>query len=293
MRSFPEPAHAPQPALPRPLRHPGRAAPVSGRGGRGRVLLALLLAAGAAGAQEGAGTDAAARAAADEAFPARVDGDVGLGASYLHGIVRGQALPARPLPYGYFDYARAFVRIDTVGVKTLPLAFGHVELLARASQDAIRADTPSLRGISARSGSIPLGIGSFQVTPLGGIFLNAFHDVNRSRGNLGEAIYAARFETGRVTVYPQLGMHTYSSSYVAYFYGVNPVESARSGYAVYRPGSAADPLAGAFVDTRIGGRWHLDTSVRYERLGHAIADSPIVARHGLASALLVLAYHLP
>ncbi len=257
------------------------------------LLLALLLAVRPVGAQEGAGTDAATRAAADEAFPARIDGDVGLGASYLRSIVRGQALPARPLPYGYFDYARAFVRIDTVGVKTLPLAYGHLELLARISQDAIRADTPSLRGVGARSGSIPLGIGTFQITPVGGVFLNAFHDVNRSRGNLGEAIYAARFEAGRVTVYPQLGLHTYSSSYVAYFYGINPVESARSGYAPYRPGGASDPLAGAFVDTPIGGRWHLDASTRYERLGHAIADSPIVARHGLATALLVLAYHLP
>jgi outer membrane protein len=96
-----------------------------------------------------------------------------------------------------------------------------------------------------------------------------------------------------VTVYPQLGVHTYSASYVQYFYGLNRVEAARSGYASYRPGSAVDPLAGAFIDTSIGGRWHVDVSLRHERLGRAIADSPIVARHGLDTALLVLAYHLP
>jgi|GEM_PF-919347 len=246
--------------------------------------------AGDGGARTGAGAGAG---AGGEPFPHRIEGDIGLGGSYLHSIVSGQVVPVRPLPYGFFDYERAFVRIDTVGVKTLPLAYGHLELLARASQDGIRSDTPSLRGIAARSVSIPVGIGSLQVTPVGGFFLNAFHDVNRSRGNLGEAIWAAQFEAARVTVYPQLGVHTYSASYVQYFYGLNRVEAARSGYASYRPGSAVDPLAGAFIDTSIGGRWHVDVSLRHERLGRAIADSPIVARHGLDTALLVLAYHLP
>jgi len=127
-------------------------------------------------------------------LPLRIDGDIGAAAYYTRSIVRDKSEPATVLPYGYFDYGRAFLRIDTFGIKTARIGYGYLELAGRVTLDGFKTDTAGLHGLGNRQNSMPLGMGTFQETPIGGFFLNAFHDINQSRGNSYEAIWAGEWQ---------------------------------------------------------------------------------------------------
>ncbi len=223
-------------------------------------------------------------------YPDRIDGDIGVSVVSNRSVVRGSTDSVSPLPYANFDYGRAFVRIDTLGVKTLPVAYGHVELIARVSQDGFKADTPALTGITDRRTPLPVGLGSLQVTPLGALFINGFHDFNRSKGNLAELIYAAQLDLGSVTLYPEIGLEYLSRKYNRYFYGVSQAECKSSAYAAYQPGSALNPLLGLLGEIKVTPTWYLNFYLRRRWLDKTISASPLVTRAQQDSGLLALSY---
>ena len=223
-------------------------------------------------------------------FTRNIDGDIGLGGFYTGSIVRSKANQASVLPYAYFSYDRAFVRLDTMGVKTLKLGHGYLEIVGRYSQDGFDTDTPGLAGIKNRQSSVPLGLGTLQVTPIGAFFIDAFHDVNKSGGNLLEAIYVGKLDTSWLKYYPLLGAEYRSKEYVRYYYGISSGEAAVSGYAVYQPAGALIPLLGLAVDARLTGEYHLNFYLRRRWLGTSIHDSPIVDQKFLDTGYVALSY---
>jgi len=223
-------------------------------------------------------------------FTERIDGDIGLGAYYTRSIIHGKNDLVSVLPYGAFDYGRMFMRLDTLGIKTLKLGYGYLEVAGRYSQDGFRADVPSLRGLRTRQDSLPLGLGTMQTTPIGAFFINAFHDVNQSNGNLFEAIYAAEFGTPALTVYPLAGAEYQSAEYVRYYYGISAQEAVTSRYAVYQPSGAFNPLLGVMLDARLTDKYHLDFYVRRMWLGNSIQSSPIVGKNTLDTGFIALSY---
>ena len=227
---------------------------------------------------------------APEEFPMRIQGDVGAGAYYTGSIVRGKSESGYVLPYGYFDYGRAFMRIDTLGIKTVKMGYGHLELVGRVSFDGFKADTASLRGLSDRKDPVPLGIGTFQETPVGAFFVNAFRDANKSKGNIFEAMYVGEIRMPRVTIYPQAGAEYLSRRYTGYFYGISAPESAASGYRAYQPGGAFNPFIAALVDTTLSEDVHLNFYLRHKWLAGSVTDSPIVGRNGMDTVFVSLAY---
>jgi outer membrane protein len=71
--------------------------------------------------------------------------------------------------------------VDTLGYKTLKLGYGRLELIGRIGQDGFDTNVPSPQGLRKREISIPLGVRTLQVTPLGAFFINVFHDVRQSQ----------------------------------------------------------------------------------------------------------------
>ena len=230
-----------------------------------------------------------AQAASDE-FPQRIDGDIGFGGYYTHSIIRGKSNVLSVLPYADFEYGRMFARVDTLGIKTLKLGYGHLELAGRISQDGFSTNTPGLQGLGKRETSIPLGIGTLQVTPIGGFWINAFHDVHRSKGNWFEMIYGGEIDMSRVTFYPLLGADYQSAEYVRYYYGISAQEAASSQYAAYQPAGALNGLIGLIADIRFAEGYHLNCYVRRKWLGDAIQHSPIVSQGYLDTGYLSLSY---
>ena len=245
-----------------------------------RLSLALYAAALLGATAHAAGAD----------FPPALQGDLGLGAYYTRSIVRGVQDSISVLPYGDFEYGRMFARVDTLGIKTAQLGRGYLELVGRVSMDGFSTDTPALRGLKNRETSIPLGIGTLQVTPVGGFLVNYFHDVRQSKGDWAEAIYGGEFGAFGATFYPLLGAEYQSREYVRYYYGVSAQEAAASQYAAYEPAGAVNGLAGLIADIGLGGGYHLNCYVRRKWLGDAIRSSPIVSRSYLDTGYLALSY---
>lgn len=244
------------------------------------LTLALLCAAPAMAQQT------APDAAGDE-LPNRIVGDIGAGVFHLehNGLSRRNHTTA--LPYAYFDYGRFFARLDTFGVKTAKLGYGYLELAGRVNFEGFDAD----RGLHRRSNPIPLGLGTYQETPIGAFFLNAFYDFNKSHGMLAEAIYAAQVDVGSVNIYPQVGVEHRSANYNNYFFGVDATESAASGLRQYNPGSSTSPMLGLSADVPVFGDWKLNLTWRRKWLGGSLSDSPIVRRKVENMGLVALSYH--
>ncbi len=225
-----------------------------------------------------------------EEFTQKLDGDLGLGGYYTHSIIRGNPDEFSVLPYLDFDYARMFARIDTLGFRTLKLGNGHLALVGRISQDGFNTNTLMLRGLEKRETPIPLGIGTLQMTPLGAIIINAFHDVRRSNGNLLELIYGGEIDLPRVTFYPLAGAEYQSGEYVRYFYGISAQEAANSHYPTYQPAGAFNQFLGLIADIKLTDEYHLNCHLRRKWLGDAIQHSPIVNQRYQDMGYLSLSY---
>jgi outer membrane protein len=162
--------------------------------------------------------------------------------------------------------------------------------VGRVSADGWRANTATLTGLTDRKTPLPLGLGTFQETPYGVFILNAFVDVNKSRGALVEATYAAQFNLGRVSFYPQAGVEYRSTKYSNYLYGVSAAESAASGFAAYSAGASTTPVLGLGVDIPMTGPWVINMQFRRKFLDSAVYNSPLVSRKSQDTGLIALSY---
>ena len=208
----------------------------------------------------------------------KLTGDVGAAAYGTQSIIRGKNNQATLLPYLFAEYGRFFGRVDTFGIKTLPIGNGYLELVGRVSQDGWRANIAPLSGLTDRKTPLPIGIGTFQQTPYGAFIVNAFVNAGSARGNLLEATYAAEVKLGSLSLYPQLGVERRSAMYTNYFYGVTPAESLASGYATYIAGVSTIPVLGLAADYSLTENWVVNMQLRRKWLDSAVTNSPLVVR---------------
>lgn len=213
---------------------------------------------------------------AEEVLPYRMQGDIGMAVYQSNNLAKGDGNTQLVVPYAYFDYGPFFARFDTFGIKTIPVGYGYLEIVRRINLEGFRTDNAILRGLRERRNSHPMGIGTFQETPIGGFFLNAFHDTNRSGGQMYELIYASKFDMGNTVVYPMFGFEHFTSQYTQYFYGVSPAEAKRSVYPAYAPKANTTTMLGAVWDVPVAGQWHANIYMLRRWLGSAITQSPLV-----------------
>ena len=208
----------------------------------------------------------------------KLTGDVGAAVYGTQSIIRGKNNEAVLLPYLFADYGRFFARVDTFGIKTLPIGNGYLELVGRVSQDGWRANIAPLGGLTDRKTPLPIGIGTFQQTPYGAFIVNAFVNAGNARGNLLEATYAAEVKLGSLSLYPQLGIERRSAQYTNYLYGVTPAESLASGYAAYNAGASITPVLGLAADYSLTENWIVNMQLRRKWLDSFVTNSPLVVR---------------
>lgn len=213
---------------------------------------------------------AAAAAQADEG-PHYV-GDLGIGVQRTQASAPAASARTFALPYAYGDLGRWFVREDTFGVKLVPVGWGALEAVGRVSTEGSDADGPDL---AHRTNPRPIGLGTFQETPWGGVFAHAFVDTV-SGGTLLEASWAAELPVGPVTLYPQAGATRRSARYEAHLYDVHAAST-----------TPVLQLSGElpFADT-----WVALAHVQWEPLARAVRASPRVDGRSRASALFAIAW---
>jgi outer membrane protein len=214
-----------------------------------------------------------------------LSGDIGLGAVYTQAQIRGADSKTEVMPYLNFEVANAFARIDTFGVKTLPVGYGHLEVVGQYRGDGYEAT-----GLERRGNSLPLGLGTLQITPIGAFGLQVLHDFGTSEGTLVQARYLAELPWGAVHVYPELGVEYQSQAYTGYYYGTTPADAASLGQA-YRPSAAVNPYFGAMIEVRLADHWYANVYLRRTLVDDTIAQSPLLTLRTRDSVLLALAYH--
>jgi outer membrane scaffolding protein for murein synthesis (MipA/OmpV family) len=79
-----------------------------------------------------------------------------------------------------------------------------------------------------------------------------------------------------------LGITWKSAAIVDYYYGAPKI--------YYGMGSALDPFFKLAYTLPLAGKWRFDAFAQYDRLGSAIADSPIVAERYVATAFIGAIY---
>jgi outer membrane protein len=209
----------------------------------------------------------------------QLSGDIGAGLNAAPTPARADSRQREAIPYLNFDAGPIFARIDTFGAKLLPAGAGHVELVTRVLSDGY---TPSdaAGGGWRRRDSLPLGLGTLQVTPVGAFMFNAYHDLGKSHGQLADLMYAAELDAGPLALYPQAGLEYRSAAYLRYYEGT----------ANYQPGAASSPFAALFAEVHLAGPWYLNGNLRRSWLAKGIQDSPLVRRARVDAGLVALSY---
>lgn len=223
--------------------------------GAGAVLLACL---------------AAAAARADDGL--HYVGDLGLGVQRTRASAPGASARRFALPYVYGDLGRLFVREDTFGAKLVPVGWGALELVGRVSTEGTDADGP---GLPHRTNPRPVGLGTFQETPWGGLFADAFVDTV-SGGTLLEASYAAEVPIGPATIYPQAGLARRDARYDAHLFDVHA--------------ASTTPVLQLSGELPFAAHWVALAHVQWEPFDGAVRASPRVAARARTSVLLALAW---
>lgn len=218
-------------------------------------------------------------------------GDVGGMVSTFGATVKGAERSTTALPYVYGDWGPFYARVDTLGIKTLPVGNGYLELAARISTEGFKSSKTANPAAGDRSSPLPIGLGTFQRTALGGLFAYAMYDP-QSGGQFGELNWAGKLDVGPVKLYPQLGMQYRSADYVRHLYGVNTAQSQATGLPIYQPGASFTPMATLQATVPLNGPWALQLVTRYRHLDHAVANSPLVDRSSQVSGFAALTYTL-
>jgi MipA family protein len=201
-------------------------------------------------------------------------GDLGLGLERPGPSAPGARARTRPLPYAYGDWGRLFVREDTFGVKLVPVGWGALEAVGRVSTEGTDADGP---GLAHRANPRPVGLGTFQETPWGGVFADAFVDTV-SGGTLLEASWAAALPLGGATLYPQAGLTRRSARYDAHLLDVRA--------------ASTTPVLQLSAELPFAGHWALLAHAQWEPFSRAERASARVDAHARADALVAVAWRV-
>jgi outer membrane protein len=217
-----------------------------------------------------------------------LQGDLGLGVFAKQSHVVGREDRTSLLPFGYATWGRLFWRVDTLGVETWRFGQGALELVGRIDQENSTNAQGDFSGLFKRENAIPMGIGTFQRTPWGGLFAHVYQDVGASRGQTAEVRYAARLDAASLVLYPQVGLEWRSASFNQTYYGMAPGNN--QGLPAYDSGASVNPVLAVAGEWPITGAWMLNAQVRRKWLAASVANSPKLQRGTVDDGYLALSY---
>lgn len=215
----------------------------------------------------------------EQTQPNRLVGDIGIAAYVTNNNIKSNSTSTSVLPYAFAEYVRIAMRIDTLGIKTVKMGYGHLELSGRISLDSYKVQSSINHQSISKNTPIPIGLGTFQETPIGAFQVNYFHDFNQSRGSLQEIIYFGEIKlANQITVYPQIGLERISKNYSNYYLGINQTESNITGYGVYSPNILVNTITGLVIEVPLLDHIYLTGYAKRKWLGDKTAASPIMNR---------------
>ena len=212
-------------------------------------------------------------------LPDHIVGDIG-GAIYSNRLNIGNSgMQSVLLPYGFFDYQRFAMRIDQLAFKTIPMGFGYLELVGKIDADSYKIKSNINGKTISRGYQVPIGVGTFQETPLGVISINAYRDVGPSKGYLYDASYYGEVALSKsLILYPQFGIERQSKSYTSYYFGINSEQAQQTGYTVFQTSASNNPYAGLLLEVSVADNWYVNLYGKRKWLGAETNRSPVLTR---------------
>ena len=226
-----------------------------------------------------------------KSLPDHILGDLGI-ATYTNTLNIGSyGTQSTPLPYGFFDYKRFAMRIDQLALKTLELGLGYLEIVGKVDIDTYKVKS-TINGQTINKGyPIPIGIGTFQETPIGVFMVNAYHDFGPSNGNIFELNYFSEIEAiNKVVIYPQIGIERQTGQYANYYYGISTSQSQQTGYEVYSAQGSTNAIVGLLIEVPVINDWYLNIYGKRKWLGSGVNNSPVLTRSFQDTFFIALAY---
>jgi outer membrane protein len=112
--------------------------------------------------------------------------------------------------------------------------------------------------------------------------LDFLHEITgRNAGNEIRAALGIPLLESRGTLAANVGLTWKSAAIVNYYYGARDI---------YQAGAALNPFLKVGYSQPLRGKWRFTAFVHYERLGNAIANSPIVGAHSVVTAFAGTTY---
>jgi outer membrane protein len=224
-------------------------------------------------------------------------------------LVDGQALPIVVIPHFSYYGKRFFIDNLDLGFTLAESTTNSLSIVASPGYDRVffyRSDLQNifLSGFPGEShvrvppntpGAVPFPPRPRRVTYLAGpewTFkfrgvtgqLDLMHEItDQNRGNEARAALSVpllQSETGSALAL-NIGITWKSAAIVNYYYGAPHI---------YEAGSALDPFLKVSYTRRLAGKWRLNALVEYDKLGKAIADSPIIAKDYVVTAFIGAIY---
>lgn len=166
-----------------------------------------------------------------------------------------------------------------------------LRLRARHAFDGYDADdSPALRGMHDRRGSLWLGAAAHWRTPLATVSAEALADAGgRSHGQRLRLGVERSFMLGSFALTPRLAATRFDRNWVDYYYGVR-ADEVRPGRPAYAGVATTSVEAGVRLAWRSAAGQGLAIDVGHTRFGRGVGSSPITGRSdatGLRSAWLV------
>jgi outer membrane protein len=274
--------------------------------------LALSLAAGASGAPADSEAQGCAGPSDDCVAVGHWSFSVALGAGLrTNPLARSENIPLAIIPHVSYYGTRFFLDDLDVGVTLVENAWTSLSLIASPGYDRVyfyRTDlqnffitgyTPAGAAVYTQDSTVA-AVAVAKVTPrtrritylagpewtfkAGGISgqLDVLRDVTgQDDGTEIRAALGIPLIESRGVLSANVGLTWKSSAIVNYYYG-EP--------GLYSAGSALDPFAKLGYTVPLSGRWRFNAFAQYEHLAGAIADSPIVSEHSVATVFIGAIY---
>jgi outer membrane protein len=196
-----------------------------------------------------------------------------------------------PVPYIAYQGERFYFEGLEMGYRLLDRDRFSFSILTQYRMDGYEADdSPFLRGMDEREGTLEAGLAVEVELPVGELELEGVTDVlGEHEGQEISLSYEVDFEFDRFSVTPFVAVTWQSENFTDYYYGVTPRES-RSWRAAYEVDSALNPEAGIQVGYEISDHWALMSEAGVTFLDSTIEDSPIVDEGYAVSGFLGVFY---
>jgi outer membrane protein len=297
---------------------------------RNHILSVLPLALGLAGAQAwdvqaaGAAADDCKGPSTDCVAVGGWNFSVALGAGAMtNPLVGGRPIPLVVVPQFSYYGKRFFIDDLDLGFTLAETGGNTFNLVASPGYDRVFFYRSDLQNIFVRSfggaGAYTVPIraeantpGAVQVEPRprrvtylagpewtfknGGVTaqIDVLHEITgQNHGNEVRAAVGVPLLEAKGTLTANVGITWKSADIVNYYYGANTYHGVGTFYGastIYRPGSALDPFFKLGYTLPLSGKWRFYAFAEYERLADAIADSPLVAEHYVATSFIGAIY---